>query len=180
MVGWVRFVFPIFLSGFVALAATGQADTVVEVDNSTSPDTIENVLLTVELGGDQDATKRYTLAQLRALGEVSFETETIWTTGPQQFTGVSLAVMLAQFGSAEGVLQARAINDYMVEIPVTDAIEGGPIIAYQRNGKTMPLRSKGPLWIVYPYDSNPAYKTEAIYSRSIWQLDSISIAAASE
>ena len=51
--------------------------------------------------------------------------------------------------------------------------DGGPIIAYERNGKEMSVRSKGPLWIVYPYDSNPSYKTEAIYSRSIWQLEGI-------
>ena len=39
----------------------------------------------------------------------------------------------------------------------------------------MSVREKGPLWIVYPYDSNIAFQTETIYARSIWQLDRISI-----
>ncbi|MEC8574513.1 MAG: oxidoreductase, partial [Pseudomonadota bacterium] len=39
----------------------------------------------------------------------------------------------------------------------------------------MSLRDKGPLWIVYPFDSDPAYQTEAIYSRSIWQLEEITV-----
>ena len=75
----------------------------------------------------------------------------------------------------EGTLKATAINDYAVEIPVEDAVEGGPIIAFMRNGAPMSVRDKGPLWIVYPYDSDPAYQTEVIYSRSIWQLDRIEV-----
>ncbi|CAN0586856.1 unnamed protein product, partial [Ectocarpus sp. 12 AP-2014] len=58
-----------------------------------------------------------------------------------------------------------------VEVPVEDAVEDGPIIAYLSNGKPMSVREKGPLWIVYPYDSDPKFQTEVIYSRSIWQLD---------
>ena len=73
------------------------------------------------------------------------------------------------------VLRARAINDYYVDIPVSDAIEGGPIIAYKMNGDVMLVRNKGPLWVVYPYDENPEYRSEVIYSRSIWQLDRIEV-----
>ena len=68
-------------------------------------------------------------------------------------------------------LKATAINDYAVEIPREDWIETGPIVAFLNNGEQMSIRDKGPLWVIYPYDSNPAYQTEVIYSRSIWQLD---------
>ncbi|MDE4139047.1 MULTISPECIES: molybdopterin-dependent oxidoreductase [Rhodobacterales] len=135
----------------------------------------DTVLLTVQIEGDDASTTTFTRDQLMSLGQTSFETETIWTSGTQAFTGVSLKDLMAHLGVTSGVLQARAINDYMVEVPLSDAIEGGPIIAYERNGKTMSVRSKGPLWIVYPYDSNPSYKTEAIYSRSIWQLEGINV-----
>ncbi|RYH00603.1 oxidoreductase, partial [Salipiger sp. IMCC34102] len=40
----------------------------------------------------------------------------------------------------------------------------------------MQVRDKGPLWIVYPYDDTPEYRSEVIYSRSIWQLDRIEVA----
>ena len=63
------------------------------------------------------------------------------------------------------------MNDYAVDIPIGDARDGGPIIAYEIDGKPMSVREKGPLWIVYPYDSKTEYRTETIYSRSIWQLD---------
>jgi hypothetical protein len=66
---------------------------------------------------------------------------------------------------------ASAINDYSVEIPLSDAVKGGPIIAYSIDGKEMSLRDKGPLWVIYPYDSNSDFRSEVVYLRSIWQLD---------
>jgi hypothetical protein len=49
------------------------------------------------------------------------------------------------------------------------------MIAYLRNGNPMPLRDKGPLWIVYPFDSSSDFQSETIYSRSIWQLNRIAV-----
>ena len=43
------------------------------------------------------------------------------------------------------------------------------------NGEIMSLRDKGPLWVIYPYDQNAAYRSEVTYSRSIWQLDRIEV-----
>lgn len=133
------------------------------------------VLLSVRMDGQSDYAAQYTIEDLRELEPVTFETETIWTTGPQQFTGVPLAVLMERMGVSGGQMVAHAVNDYSVEIPVSDAVEGGPIVAFERNGAEMSLRSKGPLWVVYPYDSNPDYRTEEVYSRSIWQLDRIVI-----
>ena len=44
-----------------------------------------------------------------------------------------------------------------------------------RNGGRMSVRDKGPLWIVYPFDSSEEYQAELIYSRSIWQLVRIEV-----
>jgi hypothetical protein len=110
---------------------------------------------------------------LQALSAATVTTGTIWTEGMVQFTGVRLKTLLDAVGVTDGILDATAINDYAVEIPVSDAVEDGPIIAYEMNGAPMSVRDKGPLWIVYPYDDDPDYRTEVIYSRSIWQLDRI-------
>jgi len=115
----------------------------------------------------------YDREALEMLGAVTIETATIWTEGVQSFTGVPLATLAAELAIEDGVFLASAINDYTVEIPVSDAVEGGPIIAFLNNGEIMSIRDKGPLWIVYPYDDNPDYQAELIYSRSIWQLDRI-------
>ncbi|MCP1199071.1 molybdopterin-dependent oxidoreductase [Notoacmeibacter sp. MSK16QG-6] len=112
---------------------------------------------------------------LEALPTKSFRTSTIWTEGSHTFTGVALNDFLKAVGADGKTINAIALNDYAVEIPVSDAIDNGPIIAYQMDGKAMSVRDKGPLWIVYPYDANADYRTEMIYSRSIWQLNRIEI-----
>ena len=109
------------------------------------------------------------------MGATEITTATVWTEGVQTFEGVSLSTLLSHLDVTEGTLLATAINDYTVEIPVSDAIEGGPIIAYAIDGKPMSVRDKGPLWVIYPYDSSADYRSEVIYSRSIWQLYRIEI-----
>ncbi|WP_392336758.1 molybdopterin-dependent oxidoreductase [Loktanella salsilacus] len=91
-----------------------------------------------------------TREQLAALDMTSFETTTIWSDGIQTYEGTSLAALAELLGLTEGKILATAINDYTVEIPVSDAVEGGPIIAVLMNGEEMSVRDKGPLWIVYP------------------------------
>lgn len=112
---------------------------------------------------------------LMAFPATTFETSTIWTDGVHTFTGVSLADLAKVIGVEDGRFIATAINDYTVEIPVTDAVQGGPMIAYLMDGDTMSVRDKGPLWVIYPYDSDAAYRSEVTYSRSIWQLDRLKI-----
>ena len=46
-----------------------------------------------------------------------------------------------------------ALNDYASEIPVEDFSKYKVILALKRNGEYMPVRDKGPLFIVYPYDA---------------------------
>lgn len=138
--------------------------------SSASP--IGDVVLSVTGAVNQDPTV-FDLEMLMALDETVIETTTIWTEGTQVFQGVALDVLMEALGVSQGTLLATAINDYTVEIPVSDAVAGGPIIAYKLNDATMSVRDKGPLWVIYPYDSSSDYRSEVIYSRSIWQLDRI-------
>ncbi|WP_322896327.1 molybdopterin-dependent oxidoreductase [Yoonia sp. 67] len=117
----------------------------------------------------------FDLQMLQTLGTQQIETATIWTEGQQSFSGVRLSTLLDAVGAHGSVLQATAMNDYSVEIPATDASADGPIIAYLHNGVTMTVRDKGPLWIVYPYDSKREYAQDLIYTRSIWQLTHIEV-----
>lgn len=128
------------------------------------------IVLTVS-GLAEDHT--FSIADLSEIGEESFSTTTIWTDGLQVFTGVPLNQFLAFLGVSDGIMVAAAINDYAIDFPVADALQDGPMIAYLRNGKEMPVRDKGPLWIVYPYDANADFQSEIVHSRSIWQLHRI-------
>jgi hypothetical protein len=140
------------------------------------PPATGEVLLTVTgriaVTNAHDAAQ-FDLGLLESLGPQTIRTGTIWTQGPQTFEGLPLNVLITALGITGQTLRATAINDYSVEIPITDAQEGGPIVAYRLNGKTMSVRDKGPLWIIYPYDLNSDFRSEVIYTRSIWQLDRI-------
>ena len=141
-------------------------------DNGTT----DPILLTIS--GDVHAAEKpltFDREALMALPVTTIETSTIWTEGTHSFTGVALSDLMNLLGVDGGTLLATAINDYTVEIPVSDAVEGGPIVAYLMDGAEMQVRDKGPLWIVYPYDANADYRSEVIYARSIWQLDRIEV-----
>lgn len=128
--------------------------------------------------GAATGTVEFDLAMLQALDGTSFSTSSIWTEGVHEFTGVSLQLLAGYLGlDAGAILRCAAINDYVIDVPVTDAVAGGPIIAYAMDGAAMSVRERGPLWLLYPFDSDPAYKSETIYTRSIWQLDRIEVSA---
>ncbi len=156
--------------GLSALSGSVQAGE----QDSASSDIVLTVTGEIETA-KQGSAATFDLAMLASMASETIETTTIWTDGIQQFQGVSLAYLLDVLSVEDGTLVATAINDYSVEIPVTDAVADGPIIAYLQNGEAMSIRDKGPLWIIYPYDSDPRYKSEVIYARSIWQLDRIEV-----
>lgn len=122
-----------------------------------------------------DETLQFDRETLAQIDQSQFQTTTIWTDSNHKFQGVSLLSLTELLGVSDGTLIATAINDYSVEIPVSDAVADGPIIAYMMDGTPMSVRDKGPLWVVYPYDSSPTYRTAVIHSRSIWQLDRIEV-----
>ena len=162
----------------VAILCAGLATPLTAQSLDDLPVPAGEVVLTISgaisIKNNED-TAVFDLAMLQAMPVTTFVTTTVWTDGPQEFSGLELADLAAALGIEEGTLRATAINDYAVDIPVSDAVEGGPILAYSQNGAIMSVRDKGPLWIVYPYDSNAAYKSEVVYSQSIWQLDRIEV-----
>ncbi|SHK81334.1 hypothetical protein SAMN05444414_101336 [Roseovarius marisflavi] len=159
----------LFLSGLAAVCIG-----LIAVQNFAFAGEKSPVILTISVPQAQDGDPhQITLSEqdLRALPAMTYQTTTIWTSGEQRFTGVPLLVLIEHFGIEAKDLELKAVNDYAITLPVAELTEDAPIIAYERNGKPMKLRDNGPLWVLYNYDANPDYRTETIYSRSIWQLD---------
>lgn len=136
------------------------------------------VLLTVtgQIGRTNgDGVAELDLGLLREMGLIEIRTHTIWTDGELVFEGVPLDRLLSALKADGRSVLATALNDYAIEIPVEDAVEGGPILAIRMNGIDLSPRDKGPIWVVYPYDANPDYQRDVIYSRSIWQLTRLDV-----
>ncbi len=47
------------------------------------------------------------------------------------------------------------------------------LIAYSRNGSPMGVRDKGPLWVVFPFDDDPQFRSDLYLTYSIWNVVSV-------
>jgi hypothetical protein len=107
---------------------------------------------------------------LEALGMAQIQTKTPWYDGVSTFEGVPIA-RLMQLVQAQGTkVTAIALNDYVTEIPMKDFSEHGVILALKREGQYLSVRNHGPLFIIYPFDSNPDLQSQTYFGRSAWQL----------
>lgn len=116
---------------------------------------------------------RFNRPMLEAIGMRDFVTNTPWYKGVTRFEGVLMRTLLRAVEASGERITAVALNDYTTEIPVSDFERYDVLLALKRDGTYLPIRDKGPLFIVYPFDSFPELQAQKFYSRSAWQLTQI-------
>lgn len=165
-----RFIFSLLLLSMAVVAPWAAAESLPRPEGP--------IILTVEGDitntnhGDQAVFDR---AMLESLGMVTVRTSTPWTDGVTEFEGPLGRSLLAAVGAGEGTLIVRALNDYSANVPVADFYKYQVILAMKMNGAYMRVRDKGPLFVIYPFDSSSELNTEVIHNRSVWQVKSIRI-----
>jgi hypothetical protein len=117
----------------------------------------------------------FDLAMLKSLPQQTFTTMTPWDKRPIKFIGPLLRDVLGAVKASGTTIKAAALNDYQTSIPLEDAEKFDMIVAHQMNGADIPIKTKGPLFIVYPYDSKAELRSTIYYGRSAWQLKSMTI-----
>ncbi|MEI4263526.1 molybdopterin-dependent oxidoreductase [Roseovarius sp. D0-M9] len=120
-------------------------------------------------------TAQFDREMLDALGLVDITTATPWYDGVVTFSGVPVANLLELVAAEGETITALALNDYEVKIPVSDAWDTGVILATRLNGEEMTVRNKGPIFVIYPYDSDDDLKSQTYYARSAWQVNRLII-----
>lgn len=136
------------------------------------------VILTIEgeiATSNAEGKAQFDQAMLEALPGREIRTRTPWTEGTTTFEGPLGMALLEAVGARGSRLAITAINDYSVEVPVSDLERHKVIFALRQNGELLKVRDKGPLFLVYPFDEDPALNSEVIQSRSIWQIRSIRV-----
>lgn len=132
--------------------------------------------LTGQLRSTNDgAQAQFDMPMLERLPQASFTTRTPWYAQARQFTGPLLREVLRAAGAHGTLLRARALNDYRVDIPFEDAQRFDIVIARLLDGAPMPVRDRGPLFVIYPFDLVPELRNAVYYNRSAWQLRSIEV-----
>ena len=124
---------------------------------------------------NRDGKAVFDLAMLQKLPQHTFTTRTPWYPDAVTFTGPLLRDVLAAAGSKGNAITAVALNDYKTEIPMDDVHRHEVIVARLMNNRPMPVREKGPLFIIYPFDTKAELRTELYYNRAAWQLNALRI-----
>jgi hypothetical protein len=115
------------------------------------------------------------MAMLEALAQQSFTTKTPWFRQPRKFTGPLLRDVLSLVGAQGTTLRIAALNDYRIDVPSDDTRRFDVLLARLIDDKPITVREKGPLFMIYPFDSDAALRNPLYYSRSVWQLNSIDV-----
>jgi hypothetical protein len=132
------------------------------------PAASSDAILTIS--GSQPAAVTVDLAALEQMPHHTIATSTPWTEGVSSYEGVLLRDLLPRVGVSGATVKLTALNDYAITIPADDFDKYDVVLAYSRNGQAMPVRDKGPRWVVYPLDGHPEVNNEDIHSRMIWQV----------
>jgi hypothetical protein len=136
------------------------------------------VVLTVSgkiADSNKGAVAEIDMAMLKALPQHTFTTDTPWDKRPVKFSGPLLRDVLAMVKASGTELKAVAVNDYAVSVPVADAQQFNVVLAVLMNDRDIPSRTKGPLFLIYPFNSHPSLNAKAYQERSIWQLKALQI-----
>jgi len=112
---------------------------------------------------------------LQAMGMHTLNTTNPFIQGTHTFEGILFSDLLDAVGATGTTVAARALDGFVADIPIADLRNYPVIIAMNMDGKVMSVRSKGPLWVIYPVDQYDELKAETYSSRSIWQLTSLTI-----
>jgi hypothetical protein len=131
------------------------------------------VILTVN--GQVKSPQTFSLADLDKLPQKKLTVMTPWYPDAQTFEGPLLRDVLKTAGLQGKTMKLRALNDYLITVPVSDIEKYDVILASRLNGKTMSVREKGPLFVMYPFEQHEEIRKTEYFSRCAWQLKQITL-----
>lgn len=158
---------------FAALMSLAAPLAAAALDTPAGP-----VILTIDgsiATTNQDKAANFDRAMIEAMPVTAVKTVTPWTEGEVVFEGVLMRDLLDSVAANGETLRAVAINDYAVEIPVSDFREHDVILAWKADGSRMRVRDKGPLWVIYPWSDKAELRNEVHHARSIWQVRKLTV-----
>ncbi|GAB0118483.1 putative pterin-binding protein [Acidisoma sp. 7E03] len=161
------------LAGLTASVWRQPAQAQAALPPVSSDDAIFTVSGKIKVHNQGDAAL-FDMKALDALPQTSFSTKTPWTP-ERKFSGVLLKTLMERLGGEGTTAVSYALNDYVIEIPLQNMTDDGPLLATRMDGALMPVQKFGPIFVVYRFDTHPEWRNNAIYSRCIWQLQKMVI-----
>src|SRR5258705_5443302 len=143
------------------------------------PATKDDVVLTVDgkIGVKNSGdTIQMDMPTIESAGLVDYNVMDPFEKKPTVFRGVLMSDLLDlwKVDSAATTLTMVALNDYKVDVPIPDLRKYPVIFAVQQDGNYMPVATRGPAMLVYPYD-NFTFDRQKYDDFWIWQIKSITV-----
>jgi hypothetical protein len=138
-----------------------------------------DVILTVtgNIGtSNVDESIQMDLATIESVGLVDYSVDDPFENTEIKYRGVLMSDLLAVWQVAEDAtsLHVVALNDYAIDVPIADLRQYPVLFALQADGEYMPISTRGPAMLVYPY--NDFEFDIAIYNDYwIWQIQFIEV-----
>ncbi|MCV0396319.1 MAG: molybdopterin-dependent oxidoreductase [Rhizobiaceae bacterium] len=114
-------------------------------------------------------------AMIEALPRHALHTTTSVTDGVRSFEGFLMRDLLELVGANGTTITATALNDYVIDIPISDFTKFDVLAAYRMDDQALTTQDKGPLWIVYPRDEHRELQDIRYDYRWVWQLIHIEV-----
>ncbi|NYT62589.1 molybdopterin-dependent oxidoreductase [Alcaligenaceae bacterium] len=124
---------------------------------------------------NQGGEAHFDRAMLEQLPSHEISTTTSVTDGVSHFKGPLLRDVLQQVGAKGTMVQAQGLNNYVVDIPISDFYDFDVLLALYQDGKQLEPSGKGPLWIVYPRDQWRRLQDIRYDYRWVWQLHRLDV-----
>jgi hypothetical protein len=140
------------------------------------PAPTEEVVLTVTGDLAQGSEAAFDIPTLERLGLVEYSVDDKQAEGRRVMArGVLLGSLLAYVGAEQATtLHTTALNDYAVDIPVSDSRDLPVMVATSVDGSRLTVEHYGPTRVVYPTDG-VALDPVTYDPRWIWQLKTIEV-----
>ncbi len=164
--------------GLARLAALALAPLVPSLRAQALPAPSGRVLLSVSgrvARPNREGQAVFDMEMLAALPQLSLLQKTPWYPGEKRFSGPLLREVLALAGASGQTVEARALNDYKVSLPMQDLQRFDVILARLIDDQPIAVRDKGPLFIIYPFDKHEGLRTSVYFSRCVWQLKALDV-----
>lgn len=161
-----------------ALTRTGERSEAALQPGDKVPAPTGKVVLVIRGGTTTNVGSelRLDLDQLDALESVEYAVDDTLATGRRvTFSGPLMSTVLELAGAEDATtMRVEALNDYAVDVPVSDAEDLPLMLATRMDGKRMSVARYGPTRFVYPTDG---YGLDPVVyePRWIWQLRSIEV-----
>lgn len=114
-------------------------------------------------------------SELMALPQATVNTKNEFVDDMTAFQGPLGRDVLALVEGGGDTVVLTAVNDYAVEVPISDFMDYDVVFAMSADGEKFSRRDKGPIWVVYPMSDHEELQDPVYNARLIWQLVKVEI-----